>query len=365
MQPEEEKELIKAVVRISRMTIWIAIAAIASIVVVIVVFSSKPEPAGEASAVTAQAPGNFTPTVAIAATTTVAGNATPAEAWKAPDTSAIPAGKMGEQIRYGRSLIAHTSAYFGPKGSIAQLTNGMNCQNCHMDAGSRLFANNYASFISGYPKFSGRSGKVEPASERIKECFERSMSGKVPDTSGKEVQSILAYMKWIGKNVKKGQKLYGSGTEKLKFMDHAADPAQGRVVFVQKCQSCHGSKGEGQLSADHKSYTYPPLWGNHSYNDGAGMYRITNLAGFVKNNMPFGATYQNPQLSDEEAWNVAAFINSQPRTHKDQHLDWTDLTKKPIDFPFGPYSDKFSEHQHKYGPFQPIKDAHKSNSIKS
>jgi thiosulfate dehydrogenase len=288
-----------------------------------------------------------------------------ADAWKAPDINAVPADKAGEMIRYGSELLAHTAQYFGPKGSIAQITNGMNCQNCHLDAGRKLFGNDYASFISSYPKMSGRSGTVEPASERIAECFERSLAGKVPDTSGKEVQAILAYMKWIGKDVKKGQKLFGNATEKLAFMDHPADPVKGKDVFVMKCQSCHGNNGEGLLAADKKSYTNPPLWGKHSYNDGAGMYRITNFAGFVKNNMPFGATYQSPQLTDEEAWNVAAFVNSQPRPHKNQHKDWTNLDKKPIDFPFGPYADQFSEKQHKYGPFKPIKDAQKTKTIKS
>jgi thiosulfate dehydrogenase len=263
-------------------------------------------------------------------------------------------------IRYGADLIAHTANYFGPRGSIAQISNGMNCQNCHLQGGTRVFGNNYAGFIASYPKMSARAGKVEPASERIEECFERSLGGKVPDTSKKEVQAMLAYFKWIGHGVKKGQKLFGTSTEKLAFMDHPADPAKGKIVFMVKCRSCHGNNGEGVLAADKRSYTYPPLWGNHSYNDNAGMYRIINLAGFVKNNMPFGATYQNPQLTDDEAWNVAAFVNSQPRPHRDQHKDWQNLDKKPIDFPFGPYADKFSEKQHKYGPFKPIKGAQKT-----
>jgi thiosulfate dehydrogenase len=134
---------------------------------------------------------------------------------------------------------------------------------------------------------------------------------------------------------------------------------KGNKVYTMKCRSCHGANGEGVLAADKMGYTYPPLWGKYSYNDGAGMYRLINFAGFVKNNMPFGATYQNPQLTDEEAWNVAAFVNSQPRSHKDQRQDWTNLEKKPIDLPFGPYIDNFSEKQHKFGPFQPIKDAQK------
>ena len=63
----------------------------------------------------------------------------------------------------------------------------------------------------------------------------------------------------------------------------------------------------------------------------------------------------NAQLSDEEAWDVAAFINSQPRPkHPFLQTDWPDISKKPYDHPFGPYTDSFPEIQHKYGPFEPI-----------
>jgi thiosulfate dehydrogenase len=180
----------------------------------------------------------------------------------------------------------------------------------------------------------------------------------MPDTGTKEIKAIMAYMQWLGRNVKKGRPLFGAGTQHLKFMDSAANPATGKLVFIQKCRSCHGANGEGLPAADKKSYTYPPLWGANSYNDGAGMYRIGNLAGFVKANMPYGATYQKPQLTDEEAWNVAAFINSQPRPHKNRHKDYPDLRQKPIDFPGGPFADGFSARQHKYGPFAPIQQFH-------
>lgn len=358
MEPKEEKELVKALVKLTRYTVYVALIAVVCTGIMIV-FLFKNEHGtvtssneNESTAVSS-VPLSYSPVASAGFTP----RTIPANSWKAPDENTIPAGKDGVEIRYGKELVAHTAIYFGPQGSIAKITNGMNCQNCHLAGGTKLFGNDYASFVASYPKMSGRSGKVEPASERIAECFERSLAGKVPDTSKKEVQSILAYMKWIGKDVKKGQKLFGSATEKLGFPASPADPAKGKEVFTMKCQSCHGNNGEGMLAADKKSYTNPPLWGKHSYNDGAGMYRITNLAGFVKNNMPFGATYESPQLTDEEAWDVAAYINSQPRPHKDQHKDWMHLAKKPIDFPFGPYADKFSEKQHKYGPFKPIKDA--------
>jgi thiosulfate dehydrogenase len=31
--------------------------------------------------------------------------------------------------------------------------------------------------------------------------------------------------------------------------------------------------------------------------------------------------------------------------------------EKPVDAPYGPYADGFSEQQHKYGPFAPIRAA--------
>ncbi|MFA6246137.1 MAG: c-type cytochrome [Mucilaginibacter sp.] len=354
---EQQKELIKTLVKMSRYTIYIACIAVACIAIVIVSMLNTGLARKDAIAVTAS---NNIPAPVAATSVVNPSLSIPKDAWKAPDDNTIPTGETGDAIRYGRELLAHTAKYFGPKGSIATITNGMNCQNCHLAAGTRLLGNNFAGFISGYPKLSNRSGKFEQPAERIAECFERSLAGKVPDIKGKEVQAILAYMKWVGKGVEKGQKLFGNATEKLPFMDYAADPAKGKIVFAAKCQSCHGANGEGTLAVDKISYIYPPLWGKHSYNDGAGMYRLTNFAGFVKNNMPFGATYQNPQLTDEEAWNVAAFVNSQPRPHKDQHHDWADLKKKPIDLPFGPYADNFSEKQHKFGPFKPIKDAQKN-----
>lgn len=299
-------------------------------------------------------------TLAAPAANSVSGaNPLSVQYWKAPDENTIPAGKSGKIIRYGKDLIVNTAKYFGPGGAVAAITNGMNCQNCHLQGGTKIFANNYAVFFSSYPKKSNRSGRVVPASNRIAECFERSLAGKAPDPSGKEVQAMLAYLKWVG--AAKRVQVFGAGYQRLKYLDRAADPLKGKALYASKCASCHGQHGEGILAAGHQSYTYPPLWGEHSYNDAAGIHRLSNFAGFVKNNMPFGVTYQNPQLTDEESWDLAAFVNSQPRKHKDQHQDYPDLATKPIDSPFGPYGDQFAMEQHKYGPFKPIADYYKSN----
>ncbi|WP_354334183.1 c-type cytochrome [Pedobacter sp. CG_S7] len=265
-------------------------------------------------------------------------------------TTTIPLRNNGEMISYGRELIVHTSLYLGPKGSVAQISNGMNCQNCHLDAGTKPYANNFSVFFFSYPKLSNRSGRVEQASERINECFERSLNGIALKEDSKEMKAILAYLEWVAKDLVKSSKLKAPSVEKLPYLDYAADPIKGKIVYIAKCKSCHENNS-----------TIPPLWGSGSYNDGAGMYRLRNFSGFVKNNMPLGASYQNTQLTDEEAWNVAAYVNSQPRPHKDQYGDYKVLSTKPIDFPFGLYQDEFNEKQHKYGPFKPIEKKKKSN----
>lgn len=287
-------------------------------------------------------------------------------AWVAPllDVDKDLKGKEREMVIYGEELIQHTSFYLGPKGSVKQISNGMNCQNCHLDAGTRQWGNNYSAVYSTYPKFRARSNSIENIHKRINDCFERSLNATPLDSNSYEMRSIVAYMQWLGKGIEKGRTPYSAGLPTLPYMDRAADTLIGRMVYTNYCQSCHGTHGEGVFNNKGTAYLYPPLWGANSYTDGAGLYRLSKFASYVKNNMPFDqANHQHPVLSNEEAWDVAAFVNSQVRPHKDQSKDWMDITKKAIDEPFGPYSDTFSATQHKYGPFDPIKKAKESPVI--
>lgn len=279
--------------------------------------------------------------------------------WVAPSlfTDRETTGEERKMIMYGEELIAHTSKYLGPKGSVVQISNGMNCQNCHLDAGRRAWGNNYSAVYSTYPKFRARSNSVENIYKRVNDCLERSLNGQGLDTNSYEMQSIYAYMKWVGKDVQKDKRPWGVGLPKLTFLNRAADPGKGKIVYQSVCATCHGDNGQGIMEPNGEMYTYPPLWGEHSYNDGAGLYRLSGFASYAKNNMPYNqASHKYPILTDEEAWDVAAFVNSQPRPHKDQSADYKDISKKPFDFPFGPYADSFTETQHKFGPFKPIDD---------
>ncbi|MCU0338058.1 MAG: c-type cytochrome, partial [Sediminibacterium sp.] len=269
-------------------TIWVLVALL--IIVPILVYYA-PDLVGIKSSSNINDP-NETLTEGIASEDTT---------WKAPPLSEIDDNVELEKDSYGKELIMHTAYYLGPNGVVQQSSNGLNCQNCHLEAGTKIFGNNYASVASMYPKFRARSGSIETLHKRINDCFERSLNGSALDTNTKEMKAIVAYIDFLGSHVPKGKQVSGSGFKDIAFLNRAADPALGKVVYQNKCQSCHQENGEGVLAAHKREFSYPALWGNQSYNDGAGLYRMSNFAKFVKYNMPQGSDYEHPQLTDEEA----------------------------------------------------------------
>jgi thiosulfate dehydrogenase len=131
-------------------------------------------------------------------------NEPPADCWTGAGANQIPVTEEGKLIRYGRNLIENTAQYLGPKGTVAQISNGMNCQNCHLEAGTKPWGNNYGAVASTYPKFRERSGSIETIEKRVNDCFERSLNGKPIDNNSKEMRAIIAYIKWLGNEVPKG-----------------------------------------------------------------------------------------------------------------------------------------------------------------
>ena len=282
--------------------------------------------------------------------------------WNPPDSNSIPETEEGKLIRYGKELIAHTARYLGPCGKVSQISNGMNCQNCHLSAGTKPFGNNYGAVASTYPKFRARSGGVESMEKRINDCIERSLNGQKLDEGSREMRAIITWFKWLGQGIGRDSIPPGVGLTTVPDLDRAADPVRGKLVYEKHCLVCHGKEGAGMKEPDDPEWKYPPLAGPYSYNTGAGLFRLSRFAGYVKSNMPHGTTFEKPVLSDEEAWDVAAYVNSLARPEKTFPDDWPDISKKPVDHPFGPYADSFSQQQHKYGPFTSIREAQKNKS---
>lgn len=288
-----------------------------------------------------------------------------------PDTGTIPHDKFGDMVRYGRDLIVNTAYYIGPNGTKGHyLGNKMNCTNCHVDAGTRPYAFNYFTAYPRYPQYRGRENEVLTLAQRINNCIMRPHSGTPLPLDSKEIVAMVCYMKWLSTGVPVDKHVKGDESLEIeKYPDRAADPKKGEIVFNENCASCHGKDGQGQWTPDSATYTYPPLWGPHSYQVGSSTYRVVKMARFIKANMPDKkAFWYKPFLTDEQAIDVAAFINDDsihfhPLKKDKTVVDYPDYSKKAIDYGIGPFTDTFSALQHKYGPYQPIIDYHKAHNI--
>lgn len=267
---------------------------------------------------------------------------------------------MDSTIRLGYEIVTNTSQYIGPLCLDIEKRfagNNLNCQNCHLNAGTKPFSAPFVGVISRFPQYRGRENTIGSIEERINGCMERSMNGKKMPDNSPEMRAIVSYMNWLSKDVPTGKKIVGSGFKKIVIPDRMVDLKNGEIVFKKQCVICHADDGKGQLMVESNIYQYPPLAGDDSYNHGAGMHRVITAAQFIKSNMPLGSTAESSILSDEDAYDVAGFINSLDRPFKrNTQIDFPDLKRKPMSTPYGPYVDDFSLEQHKYGPFQEIKN---------
>lgn len=278
--------------------------------------------------------------------------ATIVDNFEIPPFSDTDEGKLAE---YGHRLISETYKLIGPDTKKGITGNRLACGSCHLNEGTKPFAAPYVGLSAVFPIYIGRENKVESLEERINGCLERSMNGRAIDVNTEEMRAMVTYIKHISKDAVVGKRMKGQGFVDFKAPDRAANSKQGALVYKKHCVSCHAEDGQGMKgSAGHREggYIYPPLWGDDSYNDGAGMARILTAAKFIKGNMPLGVTHDNPLLTDDEAYDVAAYINSQSRPVKaGKENDYPNLAKKPKDCPYPPYADNISQQQHKYGPF--------------
>jgi thiosulfate dehydrogenase len=271
--------------------------------------------------------------------------------------SPYPETEEGKIAAYGEKLIKETQKYLGPNNKFGEVYSGNNlaCTSCHLNGGTKAYAAPYIGLSALFPIYSGREGKVATLEERINGCFERSMNGKKLPVESDEMIAIVSYIKHLSKDVMVGSRIEGQGFVKIDVPNRKADLTHGETVFKSQCVSCHQSDGQGLVKKSgsmEEGYIYPPLWGNDSFNDGAGMGRMLTAAKFIKGNMPLGATSESPILTDEEAYDVAAYINSFERPSKlAKEKDYPDLSKKPKDSPYPPFADNKPQEQHKYGPF--------------
>ncbi len=211
--------------------------------------------------------------------------------------------------------------------------NSLNCTSCHLNVGTVADGSPFVGVSAFFPSYAPRAGRIITIEERINGCFLRSMNGKPLAEDSADMEAMVAYFSWMKKETKPEDKVAGRGVGKV---NPAIKPnvENGKQVYSTQCAVCHGNDGEGLKQADGR-IIYPPLWGDDSFNIGAGMARTYTAAAFVKRNMPIGFHEKFPLgqggLSDQEAVDVAEYFSHQPRPDFPQKVkDWPN-DKRPAD----------------------------------
>jgi thiosulfate dehydrogenase len=230
-------------------------------------------------------------------------------AWMRLSVDSLPNDSLAVSIRRGRAILAATHDSMPEYAPSA-----LKCTSCHLDNGRKLGAVPLYGTYARYPQYLERAGGVVSIEDRVNYCFTRSLAGyRVPDKSS-EMRDIVAYIAFLSRGIPGGTD--PAGTRIPIMPEGKGDSARGVDVFATNCARCHGGDAKGTPLA-------PPLWGEKSFSIGASMAREERAAAFIKHNMPLD---RPGTLTDAQAWDVAAYITSLPRT---------DLPGKELDYPGG------------------------------
>lgn len=241
--------------------------------------------------------------------------------YTAPSADEIAGMDNAESVMLGRRILNETARLLPDN-----VGNDLNCNSCHMAEGKRPFGNHYFNTGGGaYPRYMPRPGKVIGLPERINGCLQRSMNGKPLPKDAPQMRAMLDYMAWLSSPVPEGATV-AAPSEGPIDSTLTADPIRGQALYAVQCAACHGDNGEGRRDAS-GDIAFPPLWGDHSFNIGAGMARLYKAAGFIKHNMPPAVTREPPLgqqvMPDQDAVDIAGYFINQPRSDfANKGKDW-------------------------------------------
>ncbi len=248
-------------------------------------------------------------------------------AWDFPQNpltdKSLDESKLSKEVQWGYQLFTNT-----PAEASRFVPGKVSCNNCHLNGGQRERAMPLVAISGAFPRYNRRAGRLISLNDRIVDCFLRSENATghlaadehgepivaadaLPTPTSREVLAIAAYLAWLSRGYEVGKNPTWRGQNTIAqnalIPIDKLDPARGEAVYAEKCTSCHGADGAGLFVGDKRA---GPLWGPESWNDGAGASRVYTLAGIIRYSMP----YLDPgSLTDEEAQQVAAYINSKPR----------------------------------------------------
>jgi thiosulfate dehydrogenase len=213
--------------------------------------------------------------------------------------------KLTRVVRLGEAIVENTISHPVSKDYVG---NSLNCTSCHLDNGRHPKAGTFFGTAAAYPAWSPRENRVITLEDRVLNCFMRSCNGIRPPLGSEVSVAVTAYIT----SLSQGQPLamnpnrpIGPGALKqLEVKVDQADIKRGASLYASRCSECHQQHGQGDKDN-------PPVWGKRSYNDGAGLSSVENLAAWLKVAMPKDET----DLTDQQALDIATFVNSQKRPH--------------------------------------------------
>lgn len=215
----------------------------------------------------------------------------------------LPPGPLGETIRLGQELVERTATHPLSKPFVG---NDLNCTSCHLKNGTDRKAASFIGVAAAYPAWSPREQQVITLEDRLLNCFMRSCNGIRPPQGGRVSVAIAAYITWLSSDqpirMNAERPVGPNGVPQLKRQAAEADVKRGATLFANRCASCHGKHGQGDRDN-------PPVWGARSFNDGAGLANVVQLASWLKVAMPL----DEANLTEQEALDIAVFVNSHER----------------------------------------------------
>ena len=220
--------------------------------------------------------------------------------------------KLAEVVKLGEAIVENTTTH---PMSEEYVGNALNCTSCHLDNGRHEKAGTFLGTATAYPAWSPRENRVITLEDRVLNCFMRSCNGIRPPLGSEVSVAVTAYITSLsqGQPLRMNSKRpVGPGAIKLLAVKpDQADINRGASLYHSRCAECHQKDGQGDKDN-------PPVWGERSYNDGAGLSSVENLAAWLKVAMPLDDT----NLTDQQALDIAAYVNSHKRPHFDllKHL---------------------------------------------
>ncbi len=225
-----------------------------------------------------------------------------------------PPGELGRMVKLGEEIIYNTNTHPLTKELVG---NDLKCTNCHLDGGKTKTLGTFIGTATSFPAYSPREKTVQTLQNRINNCFMRSMNGKRPIIDTEASVAMASYVTWLSSgmpikmNPKKPvnpnySKIWWGKKWVLPMIKVATNDnyLSGQKLYTEKCMACHQSDGQGLAEAK-----FPPIWGERSYNTGAGLSKPEKLSTYLLYNMPLGKA----DLTKQQAVDIAIYVDAQPR----------------------------------------------------